>query len=34
MIKEGVPGQETQVVPRLMVVLNWHEELKRLVPVP
>ncbi len=32
MIKEGGPGGETEAT-QLILVLNWFEELKRLVPV-
>ncbi len=32
MIKEGEPGAEEQA--QINVVLNWFEELKRLVPTP
>ncbi len=32
MIKEGTPD-ESGAPPSLIVVQNWHEELKRLVPV-
>ena len=31
MIKEGGTGAETSAAPQLIVVLNWLEELKRLV---
>ena len=31
MIKEGAPGDETEQT-QLILVLNWFEELKRLVP--
>jgi hypothetical protein len=27
-------GQESGAATRVNVLLNWHEELKRLVPVP
>ena len=32
-IKEGGGDDDTSAQPQIIVVLNWHEELKRLVPV-
>jgi serine/threonine-protein kinase len=32
MIKEGGPSEEAESLPRLILVQNWLEELKRLVP--
>ena len=34
MIKEGGEAEDTSAPPSLILVQNWHEELKRLVPVP
>ena len=34
MIKESGSGQEAGVPSQINVVLNWTEELKRLVPTP
>lgn len=33
MIKDARPADPAAVPPQLVVVLNWFEELKRLVPV-
>jgi len=32
MIKDATPPGEAAAPPQLVVVQNWHEELKRLVP--
>ncbi len=32
-IKEGGGAEDTSAPPQIIVVQNWHEELKRLVPV-
>jgi hypothetical protein len=33
MIKKAQPDGEAPPPPQLVVVQNWHEELKRLVPI-
>jgi len=34
LIKQGAGSDQTAAPPGLIVVLNWHEELKRLAPRP
>jgi serine/threonine-protein kinase len=34
MIKESTSENQTTAMPPIIVVQNWHEELKRLVPAP
>ena len=33
MVKDTTPGRQTEATNSVGIVLNWFEELKRLVPV-